>query len=145
MARPASVPSTVVSQAAGPKSAGPLDAPAIAATPSRGTPTVAPTQSPATATTPRASPGLAEEIAAIDRARSALTDGDPTRSLRLIDRYEQRFRNGAFVEEAEVLRIEAHLRRGERTAASRVGARFLAAHPSSLHAARVRALLGQGD
>jgi hypothetical protein len=86
---------------------------------------------------------LGEQVTALDRARRALGDGDSAAALRQLDEYESRFARGALVEEAEVLRVEALLAANDRAAAARVGARFLAAHPSSPHADRVRALLGQ--
>lgn len=85
---------------------------------------------------------LAEQIALLDRARSALAAGDALRARQLVDDYEAHFPNGSFLQEAEVLRIDALLAQNDRAEAKRVGARFLAAHPSSPHANRVRALLG---
>jgi hypothetical protein len=88
-------------------------------------------------------PALGEQVSAIDRARRALGDGNAAGALRELDDYESRFPRGALGEEAEALRVEALLAEGDRAAAARVGARFLAAHPASPHAARVRALLAQ--
>ncbi len=85
---------------------------------------------------------LAQEIALLDRARSALAAGNAARALELVNDYEARFPEGSFVEEAEVLRVEAMLRAGDNAGATRVGTRFLSAHPASAHAARVRTLLG---
>jgi TolA-binding protein len=88
-------------------------------------------------------PALGEQVSAIDRARRTLGDGDAAGALRELDDYESRFPRGALGEEAEALRVEALLAEGDRAAAAKVGARFLAAHPASPHAARVRALLAQ--
>jgi TolA-binding protein len=108
--------------------------------------------SPRSATSPRhasgadkrsSDPALGEQVSALDRARRALGDGDSAGALRQLDDYESRFPRGALVEEAEVLRVESLLASGDRASAARVGGRFLAAHPDSPHAARVRALLGQ--
>jgi TolA-binding protein len=88
-------------------------------------------------------PALGEQVSALDRARRALSDGDPAAALRELDEDEARFPRGALAEEAEVLRVESLLAAGDRATASRAGARFLAAHPASPHAARVHALLGQ--
>lgn len=85
---------------------------------------------------------LAQQIALLDRARAALTAGDAAHAQELVNDYEARFPDGSFVEEAEVLRVEALIRAGDRAGATRVGTRFLSAHPTSAHAARVRALLG---
>jgi outer membrane protein assembly factor BamD (BamD/ComL family) len=84
---------------------------------------------------------LGEEIASFERARSALDAGDADRALGLLDAYEKRFPTGTFVQEAEVLRVQALARKGDEAGARRVGQRFLAAHPSSPHAARIRAIL----
>jgi TolA-binding protein len=84
---------------------------------------------------------LSEEIASFDRARAALAAGRADQSLVLIDAYEKRFPTGTFIQEAEVLRVEALSRRGDHDAAVRVGQRFLAAHPTSPHAERIRAIL----
>ncbi len=124
-----------------------------------GPPAVSPADLPAAAPDPTAAhakghvaaasgvvgaPSLAEEIALFDRARAALDAGEADRALGLLDTYESRFRSGAFGQEAEVLRVQALLRRGDRARASSVGERFLAAHPSSPHAARIRAILTPG-
>lgn len=85
---------------------------------------------------------MGQEIAKLDRARAALTEGDPLRTQQLVNDYEARFPEGSFLEEAEVLRIEALLQQGDRAGATRVGTRFLGSHPTSPHAARVRTLLG---
>jgi hypothetical protein len=88
---------------------------------------------------------LADQVSAMDRARAALEEGDAARALRLVDEYEAHFRGGAFQQEADVLRVEALVRRGDRAGAQRAGARFLAAHPQSPHASHVRALLEGPD
>ena len=95
----------------------------------------------AAATGAGATASFAEEIASFDRARAALDAGDFDRALALVDGYEKRFPGGTFVQEAEVLRIQALARKGDSAGARRVGQRFLAAHPTSPHAARIRAIL----
>jgi TolA-binding protein len=84
---------------------------------------------------------LGEQVTALDSARRALAAGNAASTLQQLDDYETRFPNGALVEEAEVLRVEALLAEGDRASASHVGERFLSAHPNSPHASRVRALL----
>ncbi len=103
-------------------------------------PSVTPSSLPSPARPTRADT-LADQIAAMDAIRSALASGSGGRALRLVDDYERRFPRGAFVEEAEALRVEAIAKSGDRAAASRAADRFLAAHPNSPHAARVRALV----
>jgi hypothetical protein len=122
----------------------PSDAPAVTApvateAPARSAPSQRRTEKSGRAT----DDALGDQVSALDRARRALADGDAPGALRQLDDYEGRFPHGALVEEAEVLRVESLLAAGDSAAAARVGARFLAAHPGSPHAARVRALLGQ--
>jgi hypothetical protein len=85
---------------------------------------------------------LAEQVAALDRARSALDAHDSAKARKLVDAYEAEYPGGAFTQEAEVVRIEALSRDGNRAEAERAGKRFLATYPKSPHAARVRTLLG---
>jgi outer membrane protein assembly factor BamD (BamD/ComL family) len=96
---------------------------------------------PATTTTTTRASDLASQVAALDRARSALRAGDGARARRLVDDYEARYPSGAFVQEAEIVRIEALLAQGDRPAAQTAAGRFLAQYPSSPHASRVRALV----
>lgn len=85
---------------------------------------------------------LAEQVAAVDRARAALDGHDGAKARKLVDAYEAEYPGGAFTQEAEVVRIEALSRDGNRAEAERAGKRFLAAYPKSPHAPRVRSLLG---
>ena len=110
--------------------------PAIPANPS------ATLHAPLVAAQPRpAVSAFAEQVALLDRARTALAAGDAARTRQLVDDYETRFRDGAFSQEADVLRIEAMVQQGDQASARRAGTRFLSAHPTSPHATRVRALL----
>ena len=84
---------------------------------------------------------LTQQVAAVDRARSALDSGDAARARHLVDVYEAEYPTGAFLQEAEVVRIDALVREGNHTEADRVGKRFLAAYPNSPHAVRVEARL----
>jgi hypothetical protein len=85
---------------------------------------------------------LGDEIARLDRGRTALGAGDAPHAVQLVDDYERRWPRGAFLQEAEMLRIEALVREGERDAASGAADRFLVAYPASPHLARLRALTG---
>ncbi len=125
-----------------------VEPPAISPADLRAAPSApAPVAQRATATPVAAAPAapasgsLPAEIAALDRARKALEGGDPAQALTLVDAYESQYPNGTFSEEAEVLRIEALAKRGDRARATSAGQRFLAAHPTSPHAARIRAIL----
>jgi hypothetical protein len=86
-------------------------------------------------------PALGDEIASIDRARAAIAAGDGVRGGQLVDEYERRFPHGTFTQEAEVLRVEALELRADRAGARRAAERFLAAHPASPHAPRLRAIV----
>jgi hypothetical protein len=91
---------------------------------------------------PRPASTLGDQVTALDRARRALADGDSRGALHALDDYEARYPHGVLAEEAEVVRVEALVAAGDHEGAARVGARFLASHPNSPHASRVRALLG---
>ncbi|NUQ79892.1 MAG: outer membrane protein assembly factor BamD, partial [Polyangiaceae bacterium] len=83
---------------------------------------------------------LAAEVAALQKAREALAAGRPKKALTELNIYTKRFRGGRLALEAEVLRIEALAQSGERKAAAVLAESFLAAHPSSPYANRVRAI-----
>jgi len=71
---------------------------------------------------------LAEQVQSLDRARVALGSGDSSSALREIAHYR-------------VLEIEALAARGERSLAATRAADFVAAHPDSPQADRLRALI----
>jgi hypothetical protein len=89
---------------------------------------------------PRPDP-LGAEIAALDAARAALRAHQPANALAALDSYAQRFPRGMLMPEASVVRIEALIARGDRGQAGQLGRAFLAAHPASPLAVRVRAML----
>jgi hypothetical protein len=89
----------------------------------------------------RPEPRLAEEVAALDRARR-LVANDPAKALRALDDYEQRFPSGDLAPEALVLRVEAFVRAGERARAESLALAHLSRHPRSPHAKRIRTILG---
>jgi outer membrane protein assembly factor BamD (BamD/ComL family) len=84
---------------------------------------------------------LGDEVASMDRSRAALAAGDAAGALRMLDEYDARFASGLLSQESAVLRVEALAKQGSARAAKELGDRFLAEHPTSPHAARVRALL----
>jgi hypothetical protein len=90
---------------------------------------------------PAVSATLADEVAALQVARTALAAHDPSGAIVALDRYKSRFPSGKLGPEATVLRIDALNQRGDRAAASALGDRFLAAHPNSPYADRVRSIL----
>jgi len=85
---------------------------------------------------------LADEVAALDRAREAVAAGQPARALAALDDYGRRFPGGTLAQEAVVLRIEALAASGDKAGASRLGQAFLERNPGSPHAARIRTLVG---
>ncbi|HVY26171.1 MAG TPA: hypothetical protein VHB79_06445 [Polyangiaceae bacterium] len=86
-------------------------------------------------------PGIQEQIALIDRARSAVAAGQPAVAMAALDEYQRRFPGGVLTQEATLLRIETLLARGDKASAARLGQRFLQRYPRSAMAARVRALI----
>lgn len=85
---------------------------------------------------------LTEEIALLDRAREAIARGSASSALAALDEHDRSFPGAALGPEATVLRVEALSLRGDRAAAARLGRAFLAAHPESPHASRLRSILG---
>jgi hypothetical protein len=85
---------------------------------------------------------LADEVAALRQARSALSAGQPAAALAALDAHERRFPQGLLGIEAEVLRIEALSQSGNPSAASARAKRFIAVHPNTPYARRVEAIAG---
>jgi len=117
-------------------------APAMAETPIVSPPVVARSEPSSTAEPTSPTTSVHAELATLEQARSALAAGDPAHALSILDSYGATFPRAAMAPEATVLRIEALVRAGDRPAATRVGEAFLASHPQSPYAARVRSLLG---
>lgn len=66
----------------------------------------------------------------------------PARAFELTEEHRRRFPAGSLVQEREVFAVEALWRTGRRGVALERAKRFLAAHPDSSHAARLRSLVG---
>jgi len=81
---------------------------------------------------------LALEIQLLDEVRSRLGARDSEGALAGLRRYEERFPQGTFRQEASVLRIETLASSGRRELASRQAKAFMAAHPKSPYVARLR-------
>ena len=103
---------------------------------------VARTGAPAPASRPlvRASEAvsLAQELAALDAARSTLARGDAQGALLLLDGYAKTCPQGRLKLEAEMLRIDALAKSGQTQTAKRHAEAFLRRHPGSVLAARAR-------
>jgi hypothetical protein len=105
----------------------------------------APSRPETAAATPAGKPTLADEVAALDRAREALQQKNPAAALAALEKHDAQFAGGTLGPEATVLRIEATLARGDRAGAARLATEFLAANPRSPHASRVRSVLAEAS
>lgn len=112
----------------------PLAAPRIA-------PSTAPAAPPSTVERAPSADEFRDELALVERIRTQLSRGDTEACLRSIDQYEARFASGAFVQEVEVMRVEALATSGDGDRARTFGQRFLSEHPKSPYAGRVRSVL----
>jgi hypothetical protein len=83
-----------------------------------------------------------DELATLDSARHAIDAGDAARALSILDGYAQRFAAGVMGQEASILRVEALVKAGDRSAAERAADEFLRKNPTTPYAARVRSLVG---
>lgn len=117
----------------------PALAPAVTAAPSERAP------SPSVARRVTAPPGsadaLAEELKALDRARSALRAGDAAGALQELARYDRAYPRGALRSEALMVRVEALVRSGRKTEAEKLAEPILTANPDGLAARRLKGLL----
>lgn len=84
---------------------------------------------------------LAAEVAVLDRARGALRKGDTTAALTALDEHRREFSDGALVAEAEFVRIETLIQRGEAATARDHARAFLTRFPQSPLGRRVRSLI----
>lgn len=85
---------------------------------------------------------FAAELRIIAAAQRALRDGDPRAALRALADHARTFKAGQFVQDREALQAVALCKAG-RAEGSRLAAAFLAAHPGSIHADRVRDACGR--
>jgi outer membrane protein assembly factor BamD (BamD/ComL family) len=103
-------------------------------------------KAPATAdaaSAPSPKPQLSAEVAALDKAQRALRAGDGDAAARALTRYEQQFGKGRLADEAQVLQIETLALHGDKAAARARARAFLASHPDSPYASRLRALVAR--
>jgi hypothetical protein len=85
---------------------------------------------------------LAEEIAILSRATSALRAGKPAEGLRLLNEHQRKFPNGRLAEERRAARIQALCTLGKRTEAEAELARLAQSSPRSPHLARAQRACG---
>lgn len=107
----------------------------------RSAPSAAPAAPPSTVERAPSADDFRDELALVERIRTQLSRGDTEACLRSVDQYEARFASGAFVQEVEVMRVEALATSGEGDRARTFGQRFLSEHPKSPYAGRVRSVL----
>ena len=88
---------------------------------------------------PVARASLTRELAALDRARLGLANGDARGALGQLDGYQRSFPRGRLALEAEVLRIDALAKLGRTSEARQHAQTFVRLHPNSVLATRVRA------
>jgi hypothetical protein len=93
----------------------------------------------------RAARELGEQVASLDRAERALAAGDATAALRLVDEYEARFPAGSLLQEATVVRVDSLSKLGRHADAAAVAEAFLASHPTSPYAPKLRRRMEDGS
>jgi len=86
---------------------------------------------------------LGAQLALVDGARALLANGNARDALARLREYDARYPAGALGPEAIALRVEALLRSGEQAKGRALGDKFVAQHPNSPYAARIRSLLAQ--
>jgi hypothetical protein len=109
--------------------------------PKRVTPSVVSSAPRLSATPEKSKPvTLSDEVALLDRARTALQQGDFDAALSMLETYERR-PEARLGDEAALLRMEALAGAGRKTEAAELATRFLAANPTSTLADRARSYL----
>jgi len=81
---------------------------------------------------------VADELALIEKARTALDRGQAKSALGTLATHRRQFPKGAFLEEAAALRASALCTSGKVEAAQKASATFLRRYPNSVHANRVK-------
>jgi hypothetical protein len=113
------------------------DSNALRATAAGSQPSATPSASSAAAT-------LLEELALINSVRVALANNAADAALRSLDDYASKHPSGGLTMEALVLRVSALAALGDRASAKRLADAFLATHPDSPYAQRLRLLTDVG-
>jgi hypothetical protein len=88
---------------------------------------------------------LAEELSLLSRARRALNRSDAPMALGIVESLDERFPNGVLMEERTATRILCLCELGRRDEAQVHARHFLALHPGSVYAARVRSSCAGGQ
>lgn len=90
---------------------------------------------------PRGDSSFIDEIHLLDRARAALSGGDPRRTLEVLEQYDRQHARGRLCPEAVALRIQALYAAGDAQSARALGRKFLADYPTNPLAERVTRLM----
>jgi hypothetical protein len=109
--------------------------------PAPGSPSAPPTPPAPAPLPPTAESTLAEEVAALETARTALADHDGAAALRALDGYRARFHHGTLFAEETVLRVQGLRAEGADAKAAALVDAFCAAHPGSSYVGRLRQLV----
>jgi hypothetical protein len=86
---------------------------------------------------------LTAELTALDAARTRLHSGDPKGALQLLDAYQRDFPRPRLALEAEVLRIFAYDKAGQKQTAKKRAEAFVLKYPKGVLSSRVRRYLEQ--
>jgi hypothetical protein len=84
---------------------------------------------------------LGDELRLLDQAHAALSAGDTSRALSLLDRHDREATKPALAPEALALRVEVYARLGDRASVTRTANQFLALYGDRPEAQRVRTIL----
>jgi len=84
---------------------------------------------------------LGDELRLLDEAHAALSAGDTSRALSLLDRHDREATKPALAPEALALRVEVYARLGDRASVTRAANQFLALYGDRPEAQRVRTIL----
>lgn len=127
----APVAAAVVTSAAVPESPPPVEAATVAALP----PAIAPGSPAPSSHTAR--DRLAQEVALLERATSALHAGRPAEALKVLDEYQRKFPSGLLSQDRGAARAQALCALGRRSEAQAELARLPAQSPGSARAKQV--------
>jgi outer membrane protein assembly factor BamD (BamD/ComL family) len=94
---------------------------------------------------PPAPDPLAVEAKLLRDARACLASGDAACASARLAEHQAKFPNGALVDEATLIAIDAAKARGDRVAARAAAERLLARHPTGAYAARAKAALASTE
>ena len=91
----------------------------------------------------RNSSSIAAELALLDAARRALSDGNSQLALERLDRFQRQFPAGALREEALVLRVSSLIQAGQRAAGIALGREYMSTYPHGPHQSKIEALIDE--